>query len=107
MVEWQRWGEDAMAEKYGSTFDMTEAGTIAAPPGKLRVCGWHFDWDERPRCFVDVDTLEQAHALIDSFSGSSCGFNADYATAHDEQGETVATGCPWDPRCRHSGGDAS
>jgi hypothetical protein len=88
--KWQSWVKDPMLEKHGLTFDRSPAGVIKAPPGRVRVCAWHTDFDERPTCFLDVATADEARHVCENLF-EACGWNVDFATAHDEAGaERVA-----------------
>ena len=85
---WVSWVRDPMLETHGITFDRTPAGRIVAPRGKVRVCAWHMDFDERPTCYLDVESTDEARAICaDLFE--ACGWNVDFATAHDDAGEVV------------------
>lgn len=85
---WVSWVRDPMLETHGITFARTLAGLIVAPQGKVRVCAWHMDFDERPTCYLDVASVEEARAICtDLFE--ACGWNVDFATAHDEAGSEV------------------
>ena len=82
---WEHWVKDPLIAKVGLTFDRTPAGRIAAPSGKIRVCAWHMDFDERPTCFLDVDDAGEARFVCANLV-ACCGWNVDFATAHDEAG---------------------
>ena len=85
---WVSWVRDPMLETHGITFDRTPAGRIVAPQGKVRVCAWHMDFDERPTCYLDVAGVEEARAICaDLFE--ACGWNVDFATAHDDTGAVL------------------
>lgn len=85
---WVGWVQDPLIATHGITFDRTPAGLIAAPAGKVRVCAWHADFDERPTCFLDVETADEARAICADLS-EACGWNVDFATAHDDAGGVV------------------
>ena len=85
---WVGWVKDPLIASAGLTFDRTPAGLIVAPPGKVRVCAWHMDFDERPTCFLDVETTDAAQAICAELS-AACGWNVDFATAHDDTGGMV------------------
>ncbi len=96
MPDWQRWGgPDPVAEKTGISFDRTPAGEIRAPEGRFRVTAWHIDFDERPTCYVDVDTLDEAKRINDDLSNQRDGWNVDYASVWDDRGEFIYGGPPW------------
>lgn len=80
--------QDPLIAKHGLTFDRTGAGAISAPPGKIRVCAWHIDFDERPTCWLDVASREEAAFICDNLT-ECCGRNVDYATAFDAAGTMV------------------
>jgi hypothetical protein len=81
--KWVGWVKDPMLESHGITFDRTPSGEITAPPGKVRVCAWHMDFDERPTCFLDVDSADEARRICESIV-DGCSWNVDFATAHDD-----------------------
>jgi hypothetical protein len=85
---WVGWVKDPLIASAGLTFDRTPAGKIIAPPSKVRVCAWHMDFDERPTCFLDVESAEEARAICAELS-AACDRNVDFATAHDDAGEVV------------------
>lgn len=95
MPKWMAWTDDPVARKTGISFDRTPAGAIVAPAGRFRVCAYHIDFDERPTCYVDVDTLEEAMALCADVGESQTGFNVDFAIAYDDTG-TQHGKAPWD-----------
>jgi hypothetical protein len=86
--KWVSWIKVPLFETLGLTVDRTPAGRIAAPPGKIRICAWHMDFDERPTCCLDVDTAEEARRICENFP-EACGWNVDFATAHDESGAEI------------------
>jgi hypothetical protein len=85
---WIGWVQDPLIATHGMTFDRTPAGLIVAPAGKVRVCAWHADFEERPTCFVDVETVAEA-ARVCAGLFEACGWNVDFATAHDDAGVVV------------------
>lgn len=85
---WTNWVNDPLLQSHGLTFDRTPAGEISAPPGKVRVCGWHVDIDERPTCWIDVASQEEAEFICANLL-EACGRNVDFATAHDDSGATL------------------
>lgn len=85
---WTGWVKDQLIATHGLTFDRTPAGTILAPPGMFRVCAWHMDFDERPTCYLDVATLSEAQAICAALA-EACGWNVDFATAHDATGGVI------------------
>lgn len=85
---WVSWVKDPVLEAYALTFDRTPAGIITAPQGRVRVCAWHMDFDERPACYLDVVSVDEARWLCENL-GSACGWNVDFATAHDGAGATL------------------
>ena len=92
---WHAWNDDPVARETGITFDRTPAGPIVAPAGRFRVCAYHVDFDERPVCFQDADSLEAAEALARDVSEATTGFNVDFALVYDDQG-TQHGRPPWD-----------
>jgi len=92
---WIGWVKDPLIASAGLTFDRTPAGTIIAPAGKVRVCAWHMDFDERPTCYLDVASAEEASAeearLICQNLCEACGWNVDFATAHDDAGDVIVS----------------
>ena len=93
-VEWCSWTDDPVSEKTGVSFDRTPAGEIRAPKSKFRVCAYHIDFDERPTCYVDVDSLEQAEHICQNLADLRGDFNVDYAFGYDDTGKRV-TDPPW------------
>ena len=86
--KWIGWVNDPMLETHGITFDRTPSGKITAPSGKVRVCAWHTDFDERPTSFLDVESAEEARRICENLF-DACGWNVDFATAYDEQGAEI------------------
>lgn len=93
---WTDWDDDPVAKATGITFNRTPAKNIKAPPGRFRVCAYHVDFDERPVCFVDVATLEEAERIWDGLP-SNCSLNVDYGVIYDERGRQLK-GAPWTER---------
>lgn len=85
---WTGWVKDPLIESRGLTFDRTPAETIVAPRGMVRVCAWHMDFDERPTCYLDVVSADDARAICAGLV-EACGWNVDFATAHDEAGGVI------------------
>ncbi|MEQ1782573.1 MAG: hypothetical protein ABMA14_14515 [Hyphomonadaceae bacterium] len=85
---WIGWVKDPLIASAGLTFDRTPAETIVAPKGMVRVCAWHMDFDERPTCYLDVASAEAARLICENLF-EACGWNVDFATAHDDAGVTV------------------
>lgn len=85
---WTSWVKDPLIVLAGLTFDRTPAGMIHAPSGMFRVCAWHMDFDERPTCYLDVATLSEAQAICAALA-EACGWNVDFATAHDDAGSVI------------------
>jgi len=86
--KWIGWVKDPLLETHGLTFDRTPSGVIKAPPGKIRTCAWHMDFDERPTCYLDVESPEEARRICEALS-NACSWNVDFATAHDEHGAEI------------------
>jgi hypothetical protein len=86
--KWIGWVKDPLLATHGITFDRTPAGKISAPPGQIRVCAWHMDFDERPTCYLDVVSEAEA-LLICEHLADACSWNVDFATAHDPEGHDV------------------
>lgn len=89
-AKWVGWVCDPLLATHGLTFDRTPAGRIIAPKGVVRVCAWHSDFDERPTCFLDVATIDEALAICADLS-AACAWNVDFATAHDDAGEVLVS----------------
>jgi len=85
---WTGWVKDLLIETHGLTFDRTAAGKIVAPPGKVRLCAWHMDFDERPTCYLDVVSVDEARVICAGVV-EACGWSVDFATAHDDAGEVI------------------
>jgi hypothetical protein len=86
---WQSWGNDPLVERAGITFDRTPSGPIIAPAGKFRVCAYHIDWDERPTCWLDVDTRAEAIYVCENLCEAAGDRNVDVAVAYDDTGRRV------------------
>ena len=86
--QWVGWVKDPLIASAGLTFDRTPSGLIVAPAGRMRVCAWHMDFDERPTCYLDVASAEEARAICAGLF-DACGWNVDFATAHDDAGEEL------------------
>ena len=85
---WIGWVKDPLIASAGITFDRTPAGEIVALKGLVRVCAWHMDFDERPTCYLDVESAEEARAICARLF-EACGWNVDFATAHDDAGAVI------------------
>lgn len=85
---WTGWVRDPLLASHGLTFDRTPAGLIIAPEGRVRVCAWHVDFDERPTCYLDVASDAEARWICENLS-AACGWNVDFATAHDDAGGEI------------------
>jgi hypothetical protein len=86
--QWVGWVKDPLIASAGMTFDRTPSGPIVAPEGQVRVCAWHMDFDERPTCFLDVASADEAQAICSELF-EACGWNVDFATAHDDAGGII------------------
>ena len=95
---WQSWHHDPVAESAGISFDRTPADKILAPAGQIRVCAYHYDFDERPTVFVDVESLAEAEEICQQLDQYRGDWNVDFATAFDHSGKVVAGGPPWDTK---------
>jgi hypothetical protein len=87
---WQNWVNDPLIKTAGLTFDRTPSGPIIAPPGKFRVCAYHIDFDERPTCWLDVDTRAEAIYVCENLGETAAGWNVDDAVAFDDTGGRVS-----------------
>ncbi|MDF1666045.1 MAG: hypothetical protein P1V97_30085 [Planctomycetota bacterium] len=92
---WDNWSKDPLLKAAGITFDRTPAGEVKAPEGKVRVCAYHIDWDERPTLFMDVGSKAEAEFVVENFHKVAGGMNVDYAIAYDEKGDIVASDRPY------------
>jgi hypothetical protein len=88
-ARWRGWVSDPLLAKAGITFDRTPSGLIVAPASKFRVCAYHIDFDERPTCWLDVETLAEAHFVCEHLRETGAGWSVDYAIAYDDAGRTV------------------
>lgn len=88
---WQSWVSDPLIEQAGITFDRTPSGPISAPTGKFRVCAYHIDFDERPTCWLDVETLAEAVYICENIGEAAAAWNVDFAVAYDDAGIVVAS----------------
>lgn len=96
MFAWRAWGTpDPAHAAAGVRFDHTPSGKIRAPTGKIRVCAYHVDFDERPTCFVDVDDRTLAAQAAQAVLHRTFAWNVDFATAYDADGAIVGSNCPW------------
>lgn len=86
---WRGWVSDPLIKKAGITFDCTPSGPIIAPTGKFRVCAYHIDFDERPTCWLDVETLTEAIYICDNIDEAAGAWNVDFAAAYDDAGARV------------------
>ena len=88
--QWQRYrpGEDGPEVE-----SVTER--IHAPPGFIRVCAYHIDFDERPTLFQDVRSADEAAFICRCFRAVTDGFNVDYAEAFDENAQLVEHNRPY------------
>lgn len=87
---WIPWIDDPRTKGTGLIIDHTPAGPIHAPKGKVRVCLYHIDFDERPTCYLDVNSIREAVFICDHFHACRGGWNVDYALAFDERAKEVA-----------------
>ena len=87
---WLSWVQDPRTEATGIILDHTPSGPINAPTGKVRVCLYHIDFDDRPTCYLDVNSSREAQFICDHFSECRGGWNVDYALAFDENATEVA-----------------
>lgn len=73
---WQRWaGADTVAEQ-----------------GRILICAYHIDFDERPSYWIEVDSAEEARHICDRFDEARGGHNVDFAVAYDDTGRQVCAG---------------
>lgn len=86
---WIGWVNDPLIEKAGVTFNRTPSGPVHAPAGRIRVCAFHIDFDERPTCYLDVDDIGEARFLCRNLDATRGGWNVDYAIGYDTDGEIV------------------
>jgi hypothetical protein len=86
--------DDPLIGEAGITLDRTPSGAIAAPTGMVRVCAYHVDFDERPTCWQDVATLEEARHVCDTFAEAAAGWNVDFAIGYDALGCEVTRSGP-------------
>lgn len=89
-TRWQSWVDDPAASAAGVIVDHTPSGPIKAPNGKVRVCLYHIDFDERPTCYLDVNSIREAEFICDNFDTCKGDWNVDYAMAWDEMAQQVA-----------------
>lgn len=87
---WLSWVQDPRTKGTGIILDHTPSGPILAPSGKVRVCLYHIDFDERPTCYLDVNSAREAAFICDHFHDCRGDWNVDYAVAWDETGAEVA-----------------
>ncbi len=87
---WIGWVKDPVASSAGLIVDHTPSGPTPAPPGKVRVCAYHIDFDERPTCYLDVNSIREAEFICANFQVCIGDWNVDYAMAWDEHANEVA-----------------
>ncbi|MEO1659836.1 MAG: hypothetical protein AAFR51_02525 [Pseudomonadota bacterium] len=88
--KWQAWVDDPRTDGTGLIIDHTPSGPIQAPPNKVRVCLYHIDFDERPTCYLDVNSKAEATFICEHFHACRGNWNVDYALAFDEHCKEVA-----------------
>ena len=88
-VRWQGWVDDPLIKIAGVTFDRTPSGRICAPPDRYRICAYHIDFDERPTCWFDVESLTEALYVCERIRRTCPSWNVDYAVAYDDKGHPV------------------
>lgn len=86
---WCRWPSDTRLDAAGVSFDRTPVRQIHAPPGAFRVCAYHIDFDERPVCWLDVSTLEEALHVRANLGLAAPGWNVDLAVIYDDAGKPL------------------
>lgn len=87
---WQSWVQDPRTAGNGLIIDHTPSGSVYAPDGKVRVCLYHIDFDERPTCYLDVNSAREATFICENFDACRGNWNVDYAIAWDDRAEMVA-----------------
>jgi len=87
---WQNWVNDPVASAAGLIVDHTPSGPVHAPENKIRVCLYHIDFDERPTCYLDVNSVREAEFICANFNDCRGGWNVDYALAYDDKAQEVA-----------------
>lgn len=87
---WKSWSANPVASAAGLIVDHTPSGPIFAPDDKIRVCLYHIDFDQRPTCYLDVNSVREAEFICENFSECRGDWNVDYALAYDSTGTTVA-----------------
>ena len=87
---WQHWVDDPIASAAGLIVDHTPSGPVHAPEGKIRVCLYHIDFDQRPTCYLDVNSVREAEFICEHFSACKGDWNVDYAMAYDASADEVA-----------------
>ena len=87
---WLSWVNDPLASSKGLIVDHTPSGPVYAPDGKVRICLYHIDFDERPTCYLDVNSAREAQFICDHFTECRGDWNVDYAVAWDDRAEEVA-----------------
>lgn len=87
---WLSWVNDPRTDGTGLIVDHTPSGPVHAPDGKIRVCLYHIDFDERPTCYLDVNSIREAEFVCAHFQDCRGTWNVDYAIAWDEEAKEVA-----------------
>jgi hypothetical protein len=87
---WQSWVKDPRTDGTGLILDHSPSGPVHAPSGLVRVCLYHIDFDERPTCYLDVNSVREATFICANFHAARGNWNVDYAMAWDEHAKEVA-----------------
>jgi hypothetical protein len=86
---WLRWSADPLIGVAGVSFDRAAPGAIRAAPGQFRVCAYHIDTLERPVCWVDAASRDEAIFIRDHLGEVAAGWNVDLAAVFDDQGHRI------------------
>lgn len=75
-LRWQRWsGADTAAE-----------------PGRVLICAYHIDVDERPSLWIEVATREEAAYICENFELARGEHTVDFCVAYDDAGRQLCNG---------------
>ncbi|MFZ4069323.1 MAG: hypothetical protein ACOYJ6_04380 [Caulobacterales bacterium] len=86
---WRRWSDDPLIGAAGVSFERAPSGAIRAAPRHFRVCAYHIDTPERPVCWLDVASRDEAAFVRDHLGETAAGWNVDVAAVFDESGGPI------------------
>ena len=75
-LRWQRWG----------------GAETCAEPGRVLICAYQIDTEERPRLWMEVETAEEAQYICEHFELARGEHDLDFCVAYDENGRQLCNG---------------